>query len=59
MNSINYEQRLVDTYNFINMICIDVGTGYDLKEISQRIILGKINYDEAINEWQRRGHSLL
>lgn len=51
----NYEKRLVNIANFMRVICIEGGCGYDLKEIVNKLIYGKYNYEEAIDEWHHLG----
>lgn len=51
----DYEKRLVDIANFMRIICIEGGCGYELKEIVEKLIYGNINYEQAIDEWYRWG----
>lgn len=51
----DYEKRLIDIANFMRIICIEGGCGYDLKIVIEKLIYGKINYKEAIDEWHQLG----
>ena len=51
----DYEQRLLNILNFMNIICIEGGCGCDIKGIVKKLIYGKINYEEAIDEWHHLG----
>lgn len=51
----DYEKRLVDIANFMRIICIEGGCGYDLKGIVEKLIYGNINYEQAIDEWYHWG----
>lgn len=56
---IEHEDRLLNMYKFITVICIEGGCGYDFKLISYRIMHGQYNLTEAIDEWLRLGHVLI
>lgn len=56
--STEYNRRLVDLYNFLHIICIEGGCGYDLKDICFNIIFGRVDYNEALVEWQHCGHKI-
>ena len=47
-----HNKRLVDLYNFLHIICIEGGCSYDLKDICSEIIIGRIGYEEVLEEWK-------
>lgn len=55
----DYNKRLVDLYNFLHIICIEGGCGYDLKDICSEIIIGRIGYEEVLEECKKCGHLTL
>ena len=55
----DYSKRLTDLYNFLQIVCIEGGCGTDLKDICSEIIIGRINYEEALEEWKKCGHLTL
>ena len=55
---VNYEQRLVDIINFMQVIII-AGNGYDIKHIIERIALGQYTYKDAIKIWHRLDYDFM
>lgn len=51
--------RLSFLENFLNVICIEGGCGFDLKVICHHIISGNYDYSQAIEAWKRLGHVFL
>lgn len=56
--SAEYCRRLANLHNFLHIICIEGGCGYDLKSICSDMIIGKIDYNEALAEWRHCGHKI-
>lgn len=54
-----HNKRLIDLYNFLHIICIEGGCGYNLKDICSEIIIGRIGYEEVLEEWKKCGHLTL
>ena len=53
------DKIIEDMYKFISHICIESGCGYDLKQISVKILTGKLTYEEAKRQWLQRGYYLM
>lgn len=52
---IEHEDRLLNMYKFMKVIVIEGGCGYDLKQVSFKIMHGILTFDEAVKEWSKLG----
>ena len=55
----DYRKRLADLYNFLQIVSINNDCETDLKNVCSEIIIGKISYEEALEEWKNCRHKFL
>lgn len=53
------EDKLKNVSNFMTVVCIDGGVGYDLKVVVNKLISGEFDFNDAVVWWENQGHYFL
>lgn len=53
------KERLENVSNFMTVVCIDGGVGYDLKVVVNKLISGDFDFDDAVVWWESQGYCFL